>query len=264
MAKIDSRIEAIFAHAAALDQSGRLRNTIYIKEKDVYILNKDHSVLLHFLIPSSVSPFHSPISFNASDYDSSSFQEENGKVVFVQNSNGMIRKKICSVPGYTPDDIETIFKNNKPLKEAKTILTKDIIGLLDENLSHIEMKSDKKEGSVVVIQRNIYDGTVIEIRREKQKGFGTIQNDFFDKDFGPVGMRTNDFIALFAFNDQVTFTFGEKEKYCRVKGINFKMTGIIGLCAYDELGKISYLEEVEDGGQKQKGRRGKSSANRKA
>lgn len=243
MQKVDNRIESIFSHAVAMDQAGRLRNTIYIQNKEVYILNSDRTVMLRFILPAAAAPFKNPVSFRASDYDSSTFYEENGKIIFVAKSGDMVRKKSCSTPDLDPSEAAELFAKFKPVKKNRFQIHKNIIPLLDENLSHIEFVGT--DGQLMIIQRNIYDGTVINIEREKASGFGVTSNDDINSDFGPLGLRTNDFLALFAFNDQITFSFpdGIKSGFCRVMGRNFKMSGIVALCIYDELGSIETVEE---------------------
>lgn len=245
MQKVDTRIESIFSHAVAMDQSGRLRNTIYVKDKEVYILNSDRTVMLRFILPSSASPFKNPISFRASDYDSSTFYEKDGKITFVTKSGDMIREKTCSTPELNPDEVTELFSSFSPVKNNKFQIHKNIIPLLDENLSHIEFKGI--DGNLSIIQRNIYDGTVIEIEKEKESGFGVVSNDDVNSDFGPLGLRTPDFLALFAFNDTLTFSFPEGSQFgfCRVMGRNFKMSGVIALCLYDEMGMIETVEEIQ-------------------
>lgn len=237
--KIDSRIETIFSHAVALDQSGRLRNTIYLRKRTVFILNSDRTILLKFSLSSSFSPFKNPISFKAADYDSNMFHEKDGKIVFISKSGDMLKKKSCGVPELSPKEVLEIYKKFKKIETNKIEISKNILQLLDENLSHIEISG--KDGNFKIIQRNIYDGTIIELSREKGKGFGVSHSDKIDSDFGPLGLRTQDFIALFAFNDSLVFNFptGSKNGYCTVSGKNFKMKGIIALCLYDELGIIT-------------------------
>lgn len=245
MEKVDTRIESIFSHAVAMDQSGRLRNTVYVKDKEVYILNSDRTVILRFILPSSASPFKNPVSFRASDYDSSTFYEKDGQIIFVTKSGDMIRKKSCSTPDLNPDEAAELFSSFSPVKINRFQIHKNIIPLLDENLSHIEFKGI--EDNLSIIQRNIYDGTVIKIEKEKESGFGVVSNDDINSDFGPLGLRTNDFLALFAFNDNLTFSFPEGSQFgfCRVMGRNFKMSGIIALCLYDEMGTIETVKSEE-------------------
>lgn len=240
MNKIDGKTETIFAHAVALDSSGRLRNTIYAIGKQVYILNSDHTVLLKFELSGSSNPFRLPISFKANDYDSSTFYEEDGKIVFVQKSGDIERKKFSGKGQLEPEEVSSMFAGfvmKDPLNTSS--IHKDILPLLDENLSHIEFSG--KKGVLKIIQRNIFDGTIIEITRKKETGMGVVKKDSIQEDFGPFGLRTNDFIALFAFNDEVSFEFPSGNcNFINVQGRNYGMKGIISLCLYDEMGEITY------------------------
>lgn len=255
MKKIDPRVESVFAHAAAMHQSGRMRNTIYVRDKEVYILNIDSSVLLRFVLSASAVPFSQPLGFNAADYESSSLYEKDGKIIFEKEEGEWNVKKSCGTTELTPDQVADIFNNFSPIKENKITLRSTIISLLDQKLSHVEL-SGKIHDSISIKQKNIYDGKVIDITRKKATGMGISEGDKITKSFGPVAIRTNDLIALFSFNDQITFGFGSHEKgYCRITGRNFKMTGIIGLCRYDELGTIDTPKEASHGREVKKSRR---------
>jgi hypothetical protein len=59
----------------------------------------------------------------------------------------------------------------------------------------------------------------------------------------PIGMRTNDFISLFNFNDRISIFFIESGGFFVVKGDHNKMIGIIAGCLYDNIGTIDDLEE---------------------
>lgn len=240
MNKIDGKTESIFAHAVALDSSGRLRNAIYAIENLVYILNSDHTVLLRFSLSGSSKPFKHPISFKANDYDSSTFYEEDGKIVFVQKSGDMERRKFSGKGQLEPEEIEALYDGFDSSESANfATLHKDILPLLDESLSHIEFSG--KNGVLKIVQRNIFDGTLIEITRQKETGMGIVKKDSIEEDFGPFGLRTSDFIALFSFNDEVKMFFPSGDcNFIAVTGRAFGMSGIISLCLYDEMGEITY------------------------
>jgi hypothetical protein len=235
--KITGQIEQIFAHAVALDQNGNLKNSIYVTGKEIYIMNFDYTVMMRFKLRDTESPFSSPISFKANDYDSNEFQEEDGKIVFITSIAGYERKKICGTAEVTPEEAKLIFKPFiKDRKEKETlVLNKSLLSLLHEGLSHIEF-SGKAGESLNMIQRNIYSGGVINIS-EKSDGLfsNTLKNDF-----GPIGIRTKDFIALFSFQDTLKFIFPNetKEDFMLVKSVDKKkrdMTAVVSCCLYDEL-----------------------------
>jgi hypothetical protein len=260
--KVDSRIETIFSHAVALNQSGRLRNTIYVIEKEIYILNSDRSVLLKFTLPASALPFNNPISFKASDYDSNKFYEKDGKIVFQSKNGEYVKEKSCGVTGTQPDTVRDMFSNfSIPTEDRITIkLSSKVLSLLDEQCSHIEISIvDKK---LELIQRNIYDGTVIRIVKE-ETGLGLGAGDTMPYDYGPIGLRTPDFVALFSFNDLLSFHLSkDAPEYIRVVGRNYKMQGVISCCLYDEMGTILTLKENDNGRKIKKGRRRKQSPDR--
>ena len=136
--KISEKVEQIFAHAVALDQNGKLKNTIYALDNEVFILNMDNSVLLNFELRKTETPFTSPISFAANDYDSRDFDEVNGKIIFTQKKEEYVRKKSCSTPGESPKDIKSMFEGFDPLKGNVATIHEKVLSLLNEDLSHIE------------------------------------------------------------------------------------------------------------------------------
>jgi len=112
---------------------------------------------------------------------------------------------------------------------------------LEEGLSHVEFKGTKQ--GFEVLQRNIYSGTIISIKEGKGKLFTSTKN----LKFRTVGLRTNDFIALFTFADNINLYFSNKDfvwimsdgiKKTKEGGIRMPFTGIISQCIYDQLGKV--------------------------
>ena len=144
-----------------------------------------------------------------------------------------------------------IDKNNR----ASSTLSSNVMSLLDSELSHIEF-SGKESETVKMIQRNIYSGGIIEVT--KSEGDNMFKESL-ESDFGPVAIKTDDFKALFYFQDVLQFSFPAhgKEDFILVKGTDKNkrdITGIIACCLYDE---VIQLKEVRNGGQKQKIRRSK-------
>ena len=255
--KVTSLVEEIFGQAVALDQNGVLKNTIYAIDHEIYILNYDHTVLLRFRLRSSEGTFDTPIAFKANDYDSNIFEEKNGKIIFTSGNGEYQRKKICGTTDLTPEEVKALFnkyiidKNNR----ASSTLSSNVMSLLDSELSHIEF-SGKESETVKMIQRNIYSGGIIEVT--KSEGDNMFKESL-ESDFGPVAIKTDDFKALFYFQDVLQFSFPArgKEDFILVKGTDKNkrdITGIIACCLYDE---IIQLKEVRNGGQKQKIRRSK-------
>lgn len=230
--EISERVELIFAHAASLHQSGRLRNTVYCLGDRIYILNQDFTVLLNFRVPLGDKPFAHPVSFEASDYDSQIIQERDGRVEFVIKEDEFIRVKSCKTPKYTPEQVANMFAGFGPPQGFKVVLPSTIRRLLDESLSHIEFVG--RQGKLIIGQRNIYTGTLIKIERQS---LGFDLGDEQVGDFGPLGMRTDDFMTLFAFADSVQFWFGNKDViYVRSDDPKLDMRGVVSRCVYDELG----------------------------
>lgn len=245
MTQISQRVEAIFAHAVAMDQSGKLRNTIYAAGNTIYILNSDNTVLLRFRLRKSETPFAHPVSFKANDYDSRSFREENGRIIFVIENGDYKREKSCKTPGMTPEDVAELYSKYED-KENETLLDRGVLTLLNDSLSHIEFSAEGKELSIV--QRDIYSGSVIEITRSiKKRGFGLDMGEGVTSDFLPIGLRTNDLSAMFTFQDSIYFGFpspGQPGNYVTVRGADPKMdmSGIIACCVYDELGTVEGVQ----------------------
>lgn len=239
---MEKELETIFAYAVALEQAGRMKNTIYCYGKEVFILNYDKTILLRFELSPMVKPFESMVGFNANDYDSSKFSEKDGKIVFFRSGGGFERKKSCTVPGKNFNEVKALFEKFEslaPERMAVITLDRDILGLLEEGLSHIEFSSENKK--LVLIQRDLYSGTIIRIDRKKEGGLGLSSvKDVIKEDFVPIGIRTNDFNALFTFSRELTFVFPNPTSgYCLVTGMSGKMRGILSWCLYDELGIIA-------------------------
>lgn len=242
--EVGNRIENIFAHAVALDQSGGQRNTIYAIGKEIYILNYDHTLLLRFGLRDNEKSFVNPISFRANDYDSPTFYErDDGKIEFVTEQSGFQRRKSCSVPGRTCEDIQSAFQYLMGKADGvSTTLSKDVLPLLERSLSHTEFMGEEGEG-IKLVQRNIYDGSVIEVQKKIDKKKFTDLGKLED-DFGPIALKTDDFAALFSFQDQLHFTFPTNEEDSSMVFVEsvdrrkYDMDGVIACCLYDEIAQI--------------------------
>ena len=255
--KITGHIEQIFAQAVALEQSGGLRNTIYAIDREIYILSFDHSFLLRFGLKKTESPFSSPISFRANDYDSEEFYEEDGKIIFVTEKAGFTRKKSCGTPDISPESVQQVFMDFQGEPGQMVELHRDLLSLLDPELSHVEFSGTKK-GGLSIVQRNIYSGGIIEITRTPSEGFIS-SSDPIVRDFGPIAIKTGDLNAAFAFQDVLEFDFPDSEdrEFIRISStdkIRRDTMGIIGCCIYDE---IIEMKEASHGRKKQEVRRNK-------
>jgi len=236
--RISNLVEEIFAQAVALDQSGGLRNTIYAIDNEVFILNYDHTVLLRFRLRRTEGNFEHPISFKANDYDSNVFEEVDGKIVFHSEKGDYQRKKICGTTDLTPKEIKQLYHTYQEETDEKLspiVISRDVLELLDSDLSHIEFSAEAG-GNMKMIQRNIYSGGIIEIEKVNT---GLIQ-EIIEEGFGPLAIKTDDFRALFTFQDALKFSFPSKDKedFILIKGTDANkrdISGIIACCLYDEV-----------------------------
>jgi hypothetical protein len=231
MIKITGQTETMFAQAVALAQSGKMKSTIHAFGNTIYILNMDNSILIRF---DSVQKFPEPISFYANDYESSEMGIENGQVFFNLYQGEYARKKYCSKPQENFTNVSTQWDKFSPNKDSAITLTKGIAGLLEDGLSHIEFINGAD--GIKLLQKNIYDGTRVEI----SKGDGTrgfiVEN--VPVDCLPVGIRTADLKSLFSLVDSLNF-YIQKDNYIYFSDPNNILTGIISTCLYDELGYIA-------------------------
>lgn len=232
---VNLRIENIFAHAAALDQAGRLRNTIYCIRNQIYILNQDFTVLLQFrLRKNEEAEFAHPVSFRANDYDSRQFRENKGRIEFLRQEGKWQSVKSCATPERSPEDVQEMFRGIERPDINAVVIGKEILPLINEELSHLEISVES--GKLQVVQRNIYDGTVITITLKEMEGSLSIDRPKL-KDFAPLGIRTNDFIALYSFADHLRWRFAPDVAWVESTDPKLQMIGVISQCVYDELGR---------------------------
>jgi hypothetical protein len=191
----------------------------------------------------SEGKFDTPISFKANDYDSNTFEEVDGKIVFYTEKGGYARKKICGTTDLTPEEVKQLYHSYvAELPERDVVeLSRDVIGLMDDTLSHVEF-SGEKGGTIQMTQRNIYSGGIIEISKKED---GLFVNQLKDA-FGPVAIKTDDFRALFTFQEVLRFSFPVrgKEDFILVKSgdtTRRSITGVVACCLYDE---VIELQEV--------------------
>jgi len=250
--------EVVFTHAVALHQSGRLKNTVYASGHTAFILNMDKTVLLRFSLPVHEAGIKGEISFMANDYDSDNFKEEDGRIVFTSHDGDYTRQKSCVAPEKNFREVEELWSSyveldRKQHHNEKVFFSKKILSMLDEGLSHMEIFSENK--SPVVVQRDIYTGSIITITHDAAGGLGMDVTHEIKEDFGPIGIRTNDFIALFSFCDIVNFYFVHESPFALVMGDKLSMNGVVAGCAYDEMGETTISKEEKHGREKPKNRR---------
>jgi hypothetical protein len=190
---------------------------------------------LKFILRVGEGRFSYPLCFNANDIDSKSFESREDKICFIKQSGEYKREKLCKAPSIAPAKIGKLFKRKMEAckKESSITLTEKFVELLDDGLSHIEFSST---GKFKAVQRDIYAGSLITITKSKNKGL--IKSSDKIKPFKPVGIRTNDFIALYSFANSVCFYFGDKNVVAfESKDNKMPFSGILSLCKYDEIGR---------------------------
>lgn len=232
------RLERIFSYAVNLQQSGRMKSTIYCRRSHVLILNQDRTVLMKFPLRTTERElFQKPVSFYANDYDSNNFQEVDGMVIFKRTHGDFLRQKSCKAPGLKVAEVSDMFDKLWPTITPDWItLPKEFLECLDMDLSHVEFRCEN--GEFICQQRNIYSGSLTTITRKdaKAKSFLAVTKP---KDFKPFGLRTNDFAALFEFSTAVRFSFQSKKVAIfenQEVGNRMPFTGVISRCVYDEIG----------------------------
>ncbi len=234
--KASSRVEGIFAHAVAMDNRG-MRNIIHCIGSNVFIVNFDYSMILRFSLRQSEISFDSPVSFNANEYDSPDFSftedESGGKIVFHTNSGEYARKKICrgGESGPSAKDISKIYRQLRKEGEAGEhlfYLADGCVPLLEEGLSHTEISV---EDSVLILrQRNVYTGTMIEVVSSDRGGFFTVNK--LPETLPTIALKTKDFMSLFSIHKSLAFT--PAEDFVLVKDPQKgEFDGVLSLCRYD-------------------------------
>lgn len=256
--RVTDRVELIFSHAVAMSNRGRFKCTVHCKGYYVYIYNMDHTVLMRFTV-SQRERFPSPVSFDASDYDSPRFTVEDGFIRFVSGNDAYKRIKTCKLPGLSAEEVEQLWDSFQlpDFAHETVVLTEDCLELIEDNLSHVEIGA--KDGRLYLIQRNIYTGAV-NLIQENSTG---LLDQSACTDFGPVAIRTEDFKALFAYASVIDLQFLQDKGYVWLRSLRgpTPYQAVVGLCKYDEMGELNvlrYMEEPDNGRQESKERRGES------
>jgi hypothetical protein len=223
--KITDRTELMFSQAVTLAQNGMMKSTIHASGRDLYILNMDDTILIHFRAEQELGSF----SFFANDYESNEMEVTGDQVVFVTNTGGYSRRKTCSHPKIGYSNVKHIWEKFEFKKDIQISFNKDLLSLLDDELSHVEFHN---QDGLRILQKNIYSGARIEIQnvREQTGLLGELSDDF-----EPIGFRTADFKALFSFCEDLTFYVQKGHNWlCFADSYNI-FEGILGTCLYDEL-----------------------------
>lgn len=226
---VNRRLEQIFSQAAALSQAGRLKSEIHVFPGEVFIVNGDNTVLMRFDAPGISQQF----SFRTDDYDSEEIKVKEGNAVFIQKTAEWVRKKIPNpVPKERRDQVKAawarLHKDSK--SQVEFAFHRESLNLLNDKMSHIEISCE--QGCLTLLQRNIYAGELLQIK-ENTGQFSLVQK--IRPDFKPVALRTNDFLALFAFQNQLVFWL--HPQWAFVQGtVQPLYEAFLGGCTYDEMG----------------------------
>ncbi|MCK9281516.1 MAG: hypothetical protein M0P71_12900 [Melioribacteraceae bacterium] len=238
--KIKSYVENLFALAVALEQNSRSKNIICCSGDQVIIVNADSTILIHFKIKENLFP--GDYSFYANDYESSQFEEQNGKIIFISGNEEYERKKSCRTPDMSFKKMNLLYKKMKASLDKcnQVTITSSVKEVLDENLSHVEIIMQK--GEFELVQRDIFTGTLINVKKKESKGIFQLHSDKIIKNTSAIGLRTGDFLGLFTFVQKIDFQISDKG-FVYFQGDKMNMTGFIATCLYDDLGTINYLTE---------------------
>ena len=252
-----SQLEKIFAHAAALHSEGKMKNWIYGEGTKIYILNTDCSLLMKFKVPWELGHF----CFSAHEYEGQEFHLSPTGMIFKSQDQDYERTKFSPVnPPYSFEWIKRTWgildqktKECKPI--GKIVLEDKVLRWLEKDLPHTEFVLKEKGWSLV--QRNIYTGEIIQITK-KPRPLTLLDKDEVMGERN-IGLRTNDFFALFTFVPKLSFYFYDLPFAQAMNLSFFDMRVFLGGCFYDSLGDL----EVIYGREVQKVRHGEPSADRK-
>lgn len=229
--------ETMFAQAVALTQNGKMKSTIHCGEDNVYILNMDNTILMRFQSP---QVFEEKFSFFANDYESPRLTIEDEKVVFTTNKDGLKRTKTCPAPKTSYAEIDKLWKTFSPDKSHAVTLVRDMIQLLDDGLSHVEL-SKEPDAPVQLLQRDIYSGHKIVVEKSKS-GAGLLDLEDESFTFQTIGIRTVDFSSLFTFTGVLTWYLQPDKNWIYFEDNEGRLAGILATCIYDELGTVNKVE----------------------
>ena len=234
---ISKRTELMMAQAVALSQNGRMKSHIHAKGNDMFIANMDNTIVIHFVMDPN---FPEALDFFANDYESPNIEVTGGMVNFITTRGGYTQTKTCGCPNTTFEEVKKIWDRYASLdKSHPIILRKDITGMLDPDLSHVEFHV--KNGSLLLVQKNIYTGGRYEVMDSHSSG-GLIKINALPSDFKAMGMRTPDFQALFAFADSLTIYPQAGKNWFGLT--SDAMEGVVAACIYDEL---PYITDTDTG-----------------
>lgn len=240
--KLTRSTEWIFETAVALERDLKIKNVVLCRGSNIWIVNFDRTLILKYPVSGE---FKNDISFYAADYDSANFLEENGTLHFVKYYDEYERKKVSSAVFTLSDvNIENLWKElmvKKPY-DAEFVLNDKILSLFREDLSHVEIQINPETG-IQFVQKDIFAGTVIYLKRKEKQGLFKNPNEKIVKAMEPIALRLVDLSALIYKEGNVRFSLSASSPgRCYVQTAKFE--ALISWCVYDELGKVTYVKEV--------------------
>jgi len=266
MVEIPSKLQHIFSFAVALEQNGRLRNTIYCHKQTIYVINQDHTVIIRFPIKDIVVKkdgdlsFENPVAFRANEFEGKWISIEKDKICFHSKDGSFTAVKKCVAPSLSFEEIDAVFIRHMKKKDKRFSIeiSRGIWNHLDESLSHIEFRVKKHEW--LIVQRNIFDGSVRvisktpstseDVSKQLTEEITPQTSSKLPRRMGAIAVRSGDLRAMFegkfkGKNGSLHLIFEKKKPVILID--NSKSTGpndpkfqaIIATCIYDELrGKI--------------------------
>jgi len=205
---------------------------------------------MRFLLRKTETAFDPPVSFRASDYDSSQFEVVGDRIVFSSTKGNYVRRKVCGpAKDYDPREIRQIY--HQLISRAKNspftfTLAADCCALLEDSLSHVELSVE--DGQLLLRQRNVYTGSIVEVTPKLE---GLLSDLALPDAFGPVAVKTSDFTALFSFHDALQF-HPAQDILMVTEPSRGEFDAVLGLCQYDEI--IRLYKEGSNGRQESEDR----------
>lgn len=229
---------------AAQLKNGSQQDSVVVAKGDVaYVINSERTMLVRIGLGSMVGV---EVAWRSEDWEDGarSVTTHDGVTEFLVVQSNVEKRKTCPAPGVTFAEVDTAWKRETAAGPEFTLVGSMIKSNLDDSLSHIEFWNIG--GKLVIKQRDLYGGSVIELRMKVMANDGVVPN--FDR----VALRTKDFLGLLMVDgtgDRPTFQFGKQATF--VTGKTFR--AVLGNCVYDDMYTV---KELQDGRQEQEKRSG--------
>lgn len=251
--RLSLRLDELMSRLVVLDVSSSLETYTVFIDRDVFVVNRSSTMLLNFPLLPGEDSFETPVSFSTFEYEGRRLDvQKDGGVEFRTHTGYYVRRKQCRGASITPVKVRDLWESYRPPDRRDVSFDKDVLKLLDKKLSHVELIP--YEGGLKLKQRDVYFGTVIEVAKIKGEVSGFLNASPVSAHLGsPVGLRTKDFFALFAFSRSLHLSFSSgRVDYCWVFGnsLSVPFSGLLSCCLYDGLGAINVLQRAKDGNEK--------------